>query len=124
MMEMDIHLLMMDEMEDPGSVLHHYRQLIRLRHELEVVAHGDVTFLADDHPQVLAYVRTFGEERLTVLANLSPAAASLRLGSEVALATGDVVLASAGPPPLAARGRPLRLAPWQTFAVLRAPSSG
>ena len=39
---------------DPGSVFHHYRRLIELRHDEPAVANGDFTMLLEDDPQVYA----------------------------------------------------------------------
>lgn len=61
--------------DDPGSVFHHYRSLIRLRHSMPVVVEGDFVMLLPDHPQLFAYDRTLGDVRLTVVANLSDTAA-------------------------------------------------
>jgi oligo-1,6-glucosidase len=59
------------QVDDPDSVFNHYRWLIGLRHTLPVVAEGDFTPLAEDHPQIYAYVRRLGDEELRVVANLS-----------------------------------------------------
>jgi oligo-1,6-glucosidase len=59
------------QVDDPDSVFDHYRWLIELRHTLPVVAEGDFTPLAEDHPQIYAYVRRLGEDELRVVANLS-----------------------------------------------------
>jgi oligo-1,6-glucosidase len=60
---------------DPGSVLHHYRALIALRHDEPAVVHGDFTMLLPDHPTVYAFTRRHRDERgdveLLVLANFS-----------------------------------------------------
>jgi glycosidase len=56
---------------DPGSVFHHYRRLIALRHEMRIVVHGDFELLESDHPAVFAYRRMFDDESLLVVANLS-----------------------------------------------------
>jgi oligo-1,6-glucosidase len=56
---------------DPGSVFHHYRRLIELRHTLPVVAHGDFTMLLPEHEQVYAFTRAHEDSELLVLANLS-----------------------------------------------------
>src|SRR3954469_24963352 len=59
------------EVDDPDSVFNHYRRLIELRHTHPVVAEGDFTPLAEDHPQIYAYVRRLGDDELRVVANLS-----------------------------------------------------
>ncbi len=59
------------EVDDPDSVFNHYRRLIELRHTLPVVAEGDFTPLASDHPQIYAYARRLGDDELSVVANLS-----------------------------------------------------
>lgn len=51
-----------------GSVLEHYRDLIRLRHTETAVAHGDVEPLATDHPDLWAYARRHEGTELLVLA--------------------------------------------------------
>jgi oligo-1,6-glucosidase len=59
------------QVDDPDSIFNHYRRLIELRHTLPVVAEGDFTPLAEDHPQIYAYVRRLGDAELRVVANLS-----------------------------------------------------
>ncbi len=56
---------------DPGSVFHHFRALIGLRHSLPVVADGDFTPLLADDPHVYAYTRALDGTELLVLANCS-----------------------------------------------------
>ncbi|SDE53348.1 alpha-glucosidase [Auraticoccus monumenti] len=55
--------------EDPTSVLHHYRALIRLRHELAVLAEGRTTLLLPDDPTLWVYTREHAGERLLVAVN-------------------------------------------------------
>ncbi|HET6563676.1 MAG TPA: alpha-glucosidase [Marmoricola sp.] len=59
---------------DPGSVFHHYRRLVELRHDVPVVAHGDFTMLLPDHEQVYAFTRAHEGTELLVLGNLSGSA--------------------------------------------------
>jgi len=56
---------------DEDSMLWHYRRLIRLRHELPVVAHGNFTMLLEDDPCVYAFTRRLGDTELLVLGNFS-----------------------------------------------------
>ena len=63
------HINARAELADPDSILHHYRRLIALRKELDVIAYGDVEPLAVDHPDVFAYRRRWRGRELVVAAN-------------------------------------------------------
>jgi oligo-1,6-glucosidase len=56
---------------DPGSVFHHYRRLIELRHAEPAVALGDFTMLLEDDPRVYAFTRRLDDVELLVIANFS-----------------------------------------------------
>lgn len=58
------------EADDPGSIHAFYKELVRLRKELPVIAEGGITFLERENDDVLAYERTLGEKTLRVLCNL------------------------------------------------------
>jgi len=100
-----------------GSVFEFYRELIRLRHEIPVIALGDFRMLAADHAALFAYTRTDATSGLLVLANLSDA--QLELGDIPDLAvsewtTDDPIL---GNYPEPGRGDVLR--PWEAVVYLR-----
>ena len=59
------------ELADPGSVLHHYRRLIALRHSEAVIVDGDFELLHADDPRLFAYRRTLGDTVLLVVSNWS-----------------------------------------------------
>jgi oligo-1,6-glucosidase len=73
------HINVAAAVADDGSVYAHYRRLIELRHTLPVIADGDFTMLLADDPQVYAFTRKLGDDRLLVIANLSgqPAVADI-----------------------------------------------
>jgi glycosidase len=56
---------------DPGSLLNHYRRLIRLRQSEPALAIGAIRVLDSGRDDVLAFERTHEERHLTVIANLS-----------------------------------------------------
>jgi oligo-1,6-glucosidase len=56
---------------DPGSVFHHYRRLIELRHSEPAVAHGDFTMLLEEDERVYAFMRRHEDVELFVLGNFS-----------------------------------------------------
>ena len=56
---------------NPQSLLSWMRRLIALRKSRPAFARGTLEFLHPDNRKVLAFVRTLGEERILVIANLS-----------------------------------------------------
>ena len=58
------------EVGDPGSIHAFYKELVRLRKELPIIADGGVTFLERENNDVLAYERTLDGKKLRVLCNL------------------------------------------------------
>jgi oligo-1,6-glucosidase len=94
-----------DAVADPKSVFHHYRRLIALRHEIEVVVHGDFTLLVPDHPQLFAYVRSLESVSLLVVANLSGDDARFEVPAEF---SGTKVLVGT---------LSESLGPWQSYAL-------
>ena len=64
--------------KDEDSILAFYRRLIQLRHEMPIIAEGDIRFIEEDNPDVIAYERTWQGEQLTVLCNFRPTDVHLR----------------------------------------------
>ena len=58
-----------EALADPHSVLHYYRQLIRLRRENPIMVYGTYDLILEDHPQVYAFTRTLDADRLLVILN-------------------------------------------------------
>ncbi|MGP3535182.1 alpha-glucosidase [Microbacterium sp. RD1] len=57
--------------DDPRSVFSHYRALVRLRHEMPVVAHGSFARIDAGDPAIFAFERRWKDDRMLVVANLS-----------------------------------------------------
>ena len=55
---------------DPDSILAFYQKLVALRKEKKIIAQGEIAFPEKDTPDVLAYSRILGEEKLLVFCNL------------------------------------------------------
>ncbi|PLW74700.1 glucohydrolase, partial [Streptomyces sp. DJ] len=64
---------------DPGSVLHHYRRLIALRHTEPAVVHGDFHMLLADDERVYAFLRRYRDTELLVLGNFTGEAVPVEL---------------------------------------------
>lgn len=63
--------------EDKTSVLHTYRELIRLRHEHDIITYGDIEPLYMEHPQLFMYRRNYDSQTWLVVANFSKEAVKL-----------------------------------------------
>ncbi|WP_227878803.1 glycoside hydrolase family 13 protein [Arthrobacter dokdonensis] len=59
------------QINDAGSVFHHYRRLIGLRHALDTVSLGSFEMLLPEDETIYAFTRTHGSEQLLVVANFS-----------------------------------------------------
>jgi Glycosidases len=60
------------EVKDTNSVFHHYRELIRLRHECALVTTGSYRLIIGDDPDIFAYLREGEGESLLVVCSFSP----------------------------------------------------
>lgn len=67
------------QLNDPDSIYHHYKKLIALRKELQVLTDGQYIRLDAGHPQVYAYARVSELETLIVMSNFSDRDAVLQL---------------------------------------------
>lgn len=54
---------------DPESIFYHYKELIRLRKELDIVTFGDYQLVSEEDSEVFAYTRTWNKETLLVINN-------------------------------------------------------
>ncbi|GAB3460596.1 glycoside hydrolase family 13 protein [Azotobacter salinestris] len=102
-------------LDDPGSILHHYRTLIRLRKERPVIVHGDYRPLLDAHPQVFAYERQLGDQRIVVINNFSGQLVELELPADLRDLAGESLVSNYGPRNVL--GQDLALQPYESFAI-------
>ena len=96
---------------DPHSVLNHYRRLIRLRHELPVVARGDFRMLLPDDERIYAFTRRLDDVELLVVANFGSRHASFDLEDGDAWTGSERILTTHTREPDGPAFRTLR--PWE-----------
>lgn len=58
-----------EALQNSDSVFYHYRQLIKLRKNYDIITYGDYQLLFEDDPQVFAYKRQWNNEELIVISN-------------------------------------------------------
>jgi oligo-1,6-glucosidase len=101
---------------DEDSILAHYRRLIGLRRDMELVRTGRYTPLLEDHPSVMAYTRTLGDERLVVIGNFTAAPVSVDVPNSVVGSWRYLIGNGAAIGALPAR---LELGPYEAMAGLQ-----
>lgn len=89
----------------------HYRALIRLRHELDVIARGSVRFLdaGPAAPKVIAYERTLGERRVVVACSFDAEPCSI---ADLGVSGAEVLIGSYDDEPPAGALRPFEGVAW------------
>ena len=56
---------------DPDSVFSYYKELIRLRHENDIIVYGEYELLEPQNEELFIYTRTWSNEQLMVLCNFT-----------------------------------------------------
>jgi alpha-glucosidase len=83
--------------QDEKSILNFYKKMISLKKENEIFTYGTYDLLLEEDKQIYAYTRTFGEEIVVVITNLSKKEAlfetELSLNSENLLLANEEVAA-------------------------------
>ena len=77
---------------DPDSVWHHYRELIELRHNFEVVREGRFALLLPDDEKLWVFTRTLTTQVLLVVANMSSELASVPVAELPDLSEAQLLL--------------------------------
>ncbi len=72
-------------LEDKDSIFYHYKKLIQLRKEYDIIAYGDFELILKDDPHIFAYIRSYRGERLLVINNFFDKEASFTLPEEANL---------------------------------------
>jgi oligo-1,6-glucosidase len=100
------------EIDDPDSVFHHFRKLIKLRHDHPVIVHGRFELLLPDHEQIWALTRTLDDQLLVMIANCSSEPVSVPPDAVPDFTDAQVLLATH------ADSTSLEFAPWESRIYL------
>lgn len=71
------HINVEDDIENEHSILQTYRELIRLRHEHDIITYGAITPMYMEDPNLMIYQRLYQGETWLVIANFSKDAVTL-----------------------------------------------
>lgn len=70
-------------LKDKDSIFYHYKRLINLRKELDIVAYGDFQIILEDHKEIFAYLRDYNNEKLLVINNFYGKEAVFKLPEDI-----------------------------------------
>ncbi|MFD3449331.1 alpha-glucosidase [Microbacteriaceae bacterium 4G12] len=77
---------------DPQSVFHYYKKLIELRKKHEIIVYGTYDLILEDHPSIFAYVRTWNDETLLVIANFTENSCAFELPEEITYNSAELLI--------------------------------
>lgn len=101
---------------ESGKIFPYYQKLIQLRHELPIIQDGAYHELLTDHPEVLAYYRTYGDQILYVFSHFYPGTSQVDLPGSVDLTRDyDKLLGNGDLDKMTAS---FELGPYETVAFL------
>ncbi|MBV5222379.1 alpha,alpha-phosphotrehalase [Staphylococcus hominis] len=80
-----------DAISNKDSVLHVYRQLIKLRHHYDIITYGDIEPLYMDHPQLFIYRRNYKNDSWLIIANFLNE--TVRIPDDLDI-VGDIIIQS------------------------------
>lgn len=101
---------------ESGKIFPYYQKLIALRHELPIIQDGAYHELLTDHPEVLAYYRTYGDQNLYVFSHFYPGTSRVVLPESVDLTRDYEKLLGNGP--VEKMTASFELGPYETVAFL------
>lgn len=105
------------QLDDPDSVLHHYRALIALRRLEPLIQQGVYRQLLCDHAKVWAYLREGHGERLLVLNNFYGQPCEIQLPGQVISAASAQRLLISNYPDCPVRTDSITLRPYESFVL-------
>lgn len=102
-----------EQIDRPDSVFSFYRELIRLRHQYDLIVYGSYQLLWPEDTQIFAYMRKLDRQRMLVVCNLSGKTAEIQIPEEYL--GGEILISNCS---TAAIHPAMTLYPWEAFAVL------
>lgn len=81
-------------LEDNDSIFYHYKKLVELRKEYDVIAYGDFKPILEEDSEIFAYVRYYNDEKLLVINNFYGKDATFNLPEGLVLQGKSEILLS------------------------------
>ncbi|AIY81280.1 alpha,alpha-phosphotrehalase [Clostridium botulinum 202F] len=81
-------------LKDSDSIFYHYKKLIGIRKEYDVVSNGSFNMILEEHEKVLAYTREYNNEKLIVLNNFYDEEAEILLPHDLLCGNGRILISN------------------------------
>ncbi|WP_419159778.1 glycoside hydrolase family 13 protein [Rossellomorea sp. BNER] len=98
--------------QDPDSVFHYYKKLIALRKEQTIITEGTFDLLLKNDPTIYAYTRSFENERLLVICNVSSETQKFDLPEDLDPSNASILITN-DERTIEENVRQLKLTPWE-----------
>jgi len=80
--------------ENPESIYHYYKNLIRLRKTNKVLVYGSYDLILENHDQIYAYTRTLKDEKILIMTNLFPQETKFVLPADLAVESSELLISN------------------------------
>ena len=102
------------EVYDENSVFSYYKKLIELRKKYPVIVYGSYELILAEDPDVFAYIRRLGDERLLVMCNFFQKEVTVHIPREFQSEDGECIIENYGNS--SGKNRE-KLLPYEAFAI-------
>ena len=102
--------------KDPYSVLNFYRKLIKTRHGLDCVIHGDLEWIDYESDEHMSYIRRGKEDTLLSLNNFSEHEVEVMIPEDLCIEKGSILLSNTERSSL--KERKILLKPWECLTFI------
>ncbi|WP_409252858.1 glycoside hydrolase family 13 protein [Bacillus sp. SCS-153A] len=82
------------QLGDKNSILHFYKNMIKMKKENEVFSYGTYDLILDEHPQIYGYTRTLDDEKVVVFSNLTGEHAAWEEDLDFSVEGSDLLLSN------------------------------
>ncbi|KEK25948.1 glycoside hydrolase family 13 protein [Bacillus gaemokensis] len=79
-------------LQEKNSIFYYYKKLIELRKKHEMIIYGTYDLILEEHPSIFAYVRTWKDEKLLVIANFTEDVCVFELPEEIAYSSSELLI--------------------------------